>query len=114
MGHRISFLISGLAILVSLDALGLSVETTRVALWRRGESIAGEEFIAANEGIIDYLATLPRPSGALEAYKYNCQVKSRLIRPSLRGISGSGTSGMQSGYVEVRMVYELRDCAKAD
>ena len=95
---------------VALDAVGMTAELTRVVTWRRGESIAGEEFIAANEGIVDYLATLEHPTEILKSIRYQCMVKSRLIRPSVVQ-TGSGSS-TTSAWVEVRMVYELRDCVK--
>lgn len=95
--------------LTALEAAAMVAQKTRVAVWRRGETIGGEEFLAANEEIVDYLATLPRPTEGLKAFKYDCQVKSRLIRPSVQNF---GVGGTNQGWVYVRMVYELRDCVQ--
>lgn len=105
-------ILGSLLVFVSLaaEAHAMTAEPTRVVLYRRGEAIGGEEFLAANEAIVDYLATLPRPTEVLKAYKYTCLVKSRLIRPSVIQMSGGTTN---NGYVPVRMVYELKDCVEA-
>lgn len=87
----------------------MTAEPTRVVLFRRGEAIGGEEFLVANEAIVDYLATLPRPTEILKSIKYTCQVKSRLIRPS---VVATGGSTLNNGYVYVRMVYALSDCTE--
>lgn len=99
-------------LLCASDLYALAAQTTRVLVWRKGESIAAEEFIAMNEEIVDYLATLPRPTDSLKVFRYDCQVKSRLIRPSLQ--SYGSTTGQVQGWVEVRAVYALSDCKKID
>jgi hypothetical protein len=96
---------------ISVDSFAMLAEPTRLAVWRKGESIAGEEFIAMNESIVDYLATLKRPADASKAIKYDCQGKSRLIRPSVFRI-GSGLGGNETEWVYVRAVYELKDCVE--
>ncbi len=95
---------------MSGDLFAMSAEAMRVSVWRKGESIGGEEFIAANEAVVDYLATLERPTGMFETIKYRCQVKSRTIRPTVMGNTSTGTGLNQ--YVWIRTVYELKDCAK--
>lgn len=104
------FLTIGVLLLTAIEVFAMSAESTRVLLWRKGESVAGEEFIAMNEEIVDYLATLPRPTEALKVFRYDCQVKSRLIRPSLRGYGPDHPQG----WVEVRAVYALHGCKKID
>lgn len=96
-------------ILALLASQGFAVvaERIKVNLWQRGESIAGEEFLTANESIEDYLATLPRPSEPLKAASYMCMVKSRAISPSVMHF---GSGGNQNEFVVVRMVYDMRDC----
>ncbi len=94
---------------MSGELFAMPSESVRVAVWRKGESIGGEEFIAANEAIVDYLATLERPTGMFETIKYRCQVKSRSIRPTVYG--NVGTTSVNE-YVWVRMVYDLKDCVK--
>ena len=91
------------------ELFAMPAESVRMSVWRKGESIGGEEFIAANEAIVDYLATLERPTGVFETIKYRCQVKSRAIRPSVMG--GNSGTGLNQ-YVWVRTVYELKDCVK--
>ena len=98
-----------LGLLVSLEAAAMDAETVKMAVWRRGESIGGEEFIAANEGIVDYLATLKRPTGTWEVIKYSCQAKYRTIYPTVRA-----TGNTNSDYVTVRMVYALSGCVEAE
>ena len=93
-----------LALLVSLELAAMEAETVKMAVWRRGESIGGEEFIAANESIVDYLATLNRPTGTWDVIKYSCQAKYRTIRPTVWG-----TGNTNYDYVTVRMVYALSD-----
>ena len=78
----------------------------RLALWRGGEMIGGEEFLTADESIIDYLATLPRPTQGLKALKYDCTGKIRSIEPVVNVIGGQSMTGS----VQVQMVYALHDC----
>lgn len=106
LGIFISLLVS-----LPIDAFSIEAETLRMNVYRRGEVILGEEFIAANEQIVDYLATLERPSAAMEMFRYSCSVKSRLIRPSFYQINSTATDRVE-GWVQVRMVYEIKDCAR--
>ncbi len=94
---------------MSGELFAMPAESLRVSVWRRGESIYGEEFVAANEAVVDYLAGLEHPTGIFETIRYRCQVKSRAIRPSVTG----GTAGAGStSYVWVRTVYDIKDCSK--
>lgn len=92
-------------LLISIETFALMAQPTRVVLYRRGESIGGEEFIVPDEKIVDYLATLPRPSEPLKGIPYNCSVKSRVIKPSVYSVGGT-----QSSWTTIRTVYELKDC----
>ena len=96
-----------LGLLLAMEVLGMEAKPMRMSVWRKGESIAGEEFVAANEAIVDYLATLRRPTGVFETIKYQCQVKMRAIRPSLMGTT---TPSSTAAYVWVNTVYDLKDC----
>lgn len=108
MKRSILFLILGL--LVSVEVSAMITETVKMTVWRRGESIGGEEFIAINEEIVDYLATLNRPTGTWEVIKYSCQAKYRTIQPSVWAIGSTGNSQ----YVTVRTVYALSDCVEIE
>lgn len=106
LGIFISLLVS-----LPIDAFSMEAETLRLNVYRRGETILGEEFVAANEQIVDYLAALDRPTGTMEMFRYNCTVKSRRIRPSFYQINSTATDRVE-GWVEVRMVYEIKNCAR--
>lgn len=101
-----------LALIIAGQSFALDFKTARLVLWKKGESIGGDDFLAANEAVVDYLATLERPTGtALTAViKYNCQVKYRVAQPSLQFYQ-TGTSQI-SGYVNLVTVYDLKDCVK--
>jgi len=90
------------------DIVAMESEPVKLTLWRRIETIGGEEFLAANEGVIDYIATLPRPTQPMTGLRYNCAAKMRYIRPTVRQFSATGASQ----WVDVRMVYELKDCTE--
>ena len=94
---------------LGLDVVAMVAEPTRVVVWRKGESIAGEEFVAANEAIVDYIATLRRPTDPLKGIRYNCVAKVRTIRPTVQRIGGTGS---ENEWVYVQTVYELRDCVE--
>ena len=96
-----------LAMLLAVEAMGMEAKQMRMSVWRKGESIGGEEFVAANEAIVDYLATLRRPTGVFETIRYQCLVKMRAIRPT---VMGGNTTSSPSTYVWVNTVYELKDC----
>ncbi len=95
----------------ALDLFAMTSEPTRLNLYRRGETIAGEEFLSFDEAIVDYIATLKRPTDLYAVIKYNCTAKSRLIRPSVVPYNSSSTNS-QNQWVEVRVVYELKDCTQ--
>jgi hypothetical protein len=102
-------LVVGLLTGMAGNVFAMESESLRVAVWRKGESIYGEEFVAANEAVVDYLSTLKRPTGMFDVIKYRCNVKSRTIRPSVTG----GTTGTGiTQYVWVRTVYDLKDCVQ--
>ncbi|MBI1860693.1 MAG: hypothetical protein HYR96_07240 [Deltaproteobacteria bacterium] len=101
---KISVLIS---LVSGVAALAMPYETRKLIVWRHGEEIAGEEFIAANEAVVDYLATLPRPTGGLfEVNRFNCSVKMRMIRPSVT----SNPMPTNNPSVLVTMIYDIKDC----
>lgn len=97
---------------VGTDALGMAFEPVKIILWRRGETLLGEEFLAANEGVVDYLATLKRPTEGLKGIRYECQVKGRAIQPTVQS-SGGTTGGTTWSSVWLAMIYEIKDCVEA-
>ena len=99
-----------LGALFSLEIFAMSAVPTRVYLWKKGETIGAEDFIAANEQIVDYLATLKRPTEPFKGIKYTCLVKSRAIQPTVQRYSGTNN---EQEWVTVRMVYEMKDCVES-
>ncbi len=104
MKFLIGLLVFG--VLLSMQCFAMDFESIRLSVWRKGESIAGEEFVAANEGVIDYLATLRRPTEIFKSIRYRCNAKGQTIRPSVNGTP----SGSTSQYIWLRTVYDLKDC----
>jgi hypothetical protein len=103
------FGITVIAVLCGATVRAMDAESIRLVTWHHGETIEGEEFIAANEAIVDYLATLQHPTDLLKGIAYQCQAKSRVIYPSVQNLTGS----QSNADVEVRMVYELSQCTAA-
>ena len=91
------------------DGFAMVAQPTRLVMWRRVETIGGEEFVAANEAIVDYLGTLTRPTEPGKGLRYDCLAKTRTIQPSVYVFGGSNPNPGQ-GSVFVTMVYELHDC----
>ena len=100
-----TFLILG--ILLSTAGFAMDYESIRLTVWRKGEGIAGEEFVAANEGVLDYLSTLKHPTDPYKSIHYQCSAKGQSIRPSVMGTPIGSSSNL---YVWVRTVYDLKDC----
>lgn len=96
-----------LGMILAVELMGMEAKPMRLSVWRKGESIGGEEFVAANEAIVDYLGTLRRPTGIFETIRYQCQVKMRAIRPS---VMGNNPPASTTTYVWVNTVYEIKDC----
>jgi len=94
---------------VATQASAMEAQPTRLSVWTHSEAIGGEEFLAANEGIVDYLATLRRPTKPLQRILYDCMAKSRAIAPTVVNINGTNPN---TAYVQVRMVYELSGCTE--
>ena len=82
----------------------------KLYIWRHVETIAGEEFTAANETVVDYIAGLARPTEPFHANVFQCQVKYRETQPSIVINNGGGTN--LSGYINMNAVYDIQDCAK--
>lgn len=93
----------------ALTAGAMDSEKIRVAVWKKGESIAGEDFIAGTEAVVDYLATLKRPTDPLKAIRYNCMVKGRRVRPSVQSTQFNSARS----WAEVITIYEIKDCVEA-
>ena len=107
---KVGALVLGLLLGMGAELQAMEAESLRLSVWRKGEGIYGEEFVAANEAVVDYLAKLDRPTGVFETYRYRCLVKSRAIRPVLTGGTVGGTGVTQ--YVWIRTVYDIKDCVK--
>ena len=103
-----SIYVSSLFLIISLSAHAMEFSPIKLNVWTKGETVAGEEFIAATEAVADYLATLPRPTGnSLKSFKYGCQGKARYIRPDLQSF---GSNPPINGWTEIRTIYDLKDC----
>lgn len=102
-------LLAAAAVLWTTVSLGMESQTVSLSVWKKGETVLGEEFVAMNEEIVDYLATLKRPTEGLKPFKYSCSAKIRSIRPSTQLF----TSGNQD-WVIVRALYALKDCKALD
>lgn len=111
MVNKLNLGLVGCFLLVNSEIYGMDFSSKKVALWKRGESMAGEEFIAANESVVDYLATLKRPSEPFKANVYQCQVKYRDTTPS---VQNNGGTTIDNGYVFIRTVYDMKDCILAE
>ena len=109
MQKRILLLISVFTFF-SISAMAMDYKEAKVFLFKNGESIYGEEFIAQTEDVVDYLATLERPTGVFKSYKYVCQVKSRTIAP--RAWVTGGTGGTNPIYTYITSVYSMKDCVR--
>lgn len=95
--------------LVSGTASALDFTPVRLAVYDRGESMYGDEFVAANEGVIDYIATLRRPTDRWDRIVYKCAAKERSIEPYV--IRTNGTDPF-TAYVPITTVYEIKDCVE--
>lgn len=106
-----TFILSFVALFLAADALAMTAEPVKLAVWKRGETIVGDDFVAANEAVVDYIATLRRPTELLKAIKYNCMAKARVVAPDV--YPAAQTSGGLHQRVQIVTVYELRDCVEA-
>ncbi len=97
-----------LSIFISSQVKGMEFTSRKLHVWKRGETMAGDEFIAANEEVVDYLATLKRPSETFKSIAYQCEVKARDISPSIQN-NNVGTNNNPS-YVYLKSVYAIRNC----
>lgn len=105
-----NFSVSFLSFALTGTAFSMESGEIKLSVWRKGETIGGEEFIAMKEETVDYLATLKRPTESLKSIKYNCQGKWRQIRPSTQKTEPSGIQN----WVIVTAIYELKDCTALD
>jgi len=101
-----------LAMILVTQSMAMEFKTAKLVLGKKGEALGGDDFLAANEAVVDYLDSLERPTepGLSALIKYNCQVKYRRAQPSLTFYQ-TGTSQI-SGYVDLLTVYDLKDCVK--
>lgn len=97
-----------LILLIGSQSFALIAEPATLVLWRRGEAIDGLDFLSANEAVLDYLATLPRPTGSFQIKKYACMAKYRTVGWYIESQPpGSGGSRLY-----LPMVYDLTDCVE--
>ena len=94
------------------NAFAMDFISKKLMTWKRGETIGGEEFVAATEDVADYVSKLQRPTDVFKSMTYLCQMKLREINPSVYS-NGSGSPGTQ-GYIYIRTVYAIKDCTLAD
>ena len=90
------------------QAMAMEFNHTKLVLWKKGETIEGDEFLAFDEKVVDYIATLKRPEGnALSTLKYDCEAKIRAASPD---VTLYNTSPSVRGWVAIRVVYDLKNC----
>ena len=85
----------------------MELTACRLHVWKQGETIAGYEFVAANEAVVDYLSTLRRPQPGVMAIRYDCLAKLRRIQPL---VQTDNLSTSNRDWINLLTVYELRDC----
>ena len=107
---KLAFLKLALGILITSQLNGMDFTSQKLHRWKRGESMGGEEFIAANEDVVDYLATLERPTDPLKSITYQCEVKTRDISPTVQN-NNAGTTNTFS-YVYLKTLYAIRNCVR--
>ena len=96
---------------LSVISSALEFKDTKVVAWKKGTSIGGDDFLAATETVADYLDALPHPTGGFETISYVCAVKSRSVFPT---VINQPIGGGPTLYTLVRMVYDIKDCKKAE
>lgn len=99
--------IFALSCLIVSSALAMDYEAVKVSVWKKTETIMGEEFIAANEAVADYVAALPRPAQPLQPNQFECQIKGRAVQPS---VQNSGPKPTYSSWTNIITVYDIKDC----
>ena len=96
-----------LSTLIASSAMAMDYEAIKVSVWKKGETIMGEEFIAANEAVADYVAALPRPTQPIKPNQFECQVKGRAIQPS---VHQNGPTPTYSSWTNIITIYDIKDC----
>ncbi len=96
-----------LSTLIASSAIAMDYEAIKVSVWKKTETIMGEEFIAATESVADYVAALPRPVQPLKPNQFECQVKGRATQPT---IQQSGPTPTYNSWTNIIMVYDIKDC----
>lgn len=103
------FLLLTLSLSVFANAtFAMDFTTKKLYMWKKGETIAGDDFIAANEDVVDYIATLNRPTEPFKSIVYQCQMKTRMISPNVQYQNTGNNSGTY--YVYLLSVYGIKDC----
>lgn len=96
-----------LSTLVASSAIAMDYEAIKLSVWKKTETIMGEEFIAASEAVADYVAALPRPTQPLKPNQFECQVKGRATQPS---VHQTGPAPTYSSWTNIITVYDIKDC----
>ena len=104
------FLVTIFAMTLGFQSFAMDSESVKIVLYKKGETLFGQDFMPASEAVVDYLATLPRPTEGLKGFVYQCNVKGNAIRAYT---NGSGSSSTLT-YVVFTMLYEVKDCVKQD
>jgi len=97
------------SIFLSFSIFSIEYKEAKLTLWKKGEALYGDEFIANNEDVVDYLSQLERPIQNFKTIKYKCQAKSRTISPSSWTVGGNSN---ETTYTYITTVYGLKDCEK--
>lgn len=100
-------MLCALSIFNVTSAMALNYEAVKVAVWKKGETIMGEEFVAATEAVADYVSALPRPTEPFKPNRFDCQVKGRVIQPT---VHTNGTTPPPISYTNIITIYDIKDC----
>lgn len=103
----VHLVLASCALGMTAPAFSMDFKPGRIALYTKGELLGIQEFVAANEGVVDYLATLKRPTPQTEPFRYDCMVKSRVSNAFLQTIPNSDPYG---AWVDILTVYAVQDC----
>lgn len=110
LSARLFAVLSGCFLLGAAAAVAMPFQDARLVVFARGETLLGDEFVAATEQVVDFLAALKRPQGPFGRINYDCSVKFRTSEPS---VTPTGGTNPTPGYVPITMVYAFKDCVEA-
>lgn len=108
----IKIVLMGSGLLFAANSLAMDYAAKKLQTWKRGETIAGEDFVAATEEVADFASKLQHPTDPFKYMTYLCQIKYREIIPTVY-INTPGQPSLR-GYTRVQTVYAIKDCVLVD